>query len=101
MTLKRGDEVATTFVGGDFVLSRDPRAPALLIAAGIGITPILAHLASGAAQARDVVLLVLVLARNPAEISCATELQGSGLASWHASETVPSRRRSSLIPVRR
>jgi len=76
LTLKRGDEVAATFVGGDFVLPRDPQAPVLLIAAGIGITPFLAHLASGAAQDRDVV--VLVLARNSAEISYATELQASG-----------------------
>lgn len=76
LTLKPDDEVAGTLVGGDFVLPRDPQAPLLLIAAGIGITPFLAHLASGAARERDVVLLVL--ARNSAEISYATELQASG-----------------------
>lgn len=76
LALKPGDEVTATFVGGDFVLPRDPRTPVLLIAAGIGITPFLGHLASGAAQNRDVVLLLL--ARNSAEIAYATELQASG-----------------------
>ncbi|WP_248759971.1 ferredoxin--NADP reductase [Pseudarthrobacter sp. SSS035] len=76
LDLKPGDEVAATSVGGDFVLPRDPRAPVLLIAAGIGITPYLAHLASGAAQDRDVILLLL--ARNSAEIAYTAELQASG-----------------------
>lgn len=76
LDLKPGDEVAATSVGGDFVLPRDPRTPVLLIAAGIGITPYLAHLASGAAQDRDVVLLLL--ARNSAEIAYPAELQASG-----------------------
>ncbi|MCO4251723.1 ferredoxin--NADP reductase [Pseudarthrobacter raffinosi] len=76
LDLKPGDEVAATSVGGDFVLPRDPRAPVLLIAAGIGITPYLAQLASGAAQDRDVVLLLL--ARNAAEIAYTAELQASG-----------------------
>ncbi|MCP9001649.1 oxidoreductase [Pseudarthrobacter sp. RMG13] len=76
LDLKPGDEVAATSVGGDFVLPRDPRTPILLIAAGIGITPYLAHLASGAAQDRDVVLLLL--ARNSAEIAYTAELQASG-----------------------
>ncbi|MET3705939.1 ferredoxin-NADP reductase [Arthrobacter sp. UYEF6] len=76
LDLKPGDEVSATSVGGDFVLPRDARAPVLLIAAGIGITPFLAHLLSGAAQDRDVVLLLL--ARNPAEIAYAPELQASG-----------------------
>ena len=41
--LQPGDELTATSVGGDFVLSRDPNRPVLLIAAGIGITPFLAH----------------------------------------------------------
>ena len=35
-----GDELTATTVGGDFVLPRRPAAPVLLIAAGIGITPV-------------------------------------------------------------
>jgi ferredoxin-NADP reductase len=76
LALKPGDHVAATSVGGDFVLPRDPRTPVLLIAAGIGITPYLAHLASGAGRDRDVVLLLL--ARNAGEIAYARELEASG-----------------------
>jgi ferredoxin-NADP reductase len=76
LALKPGDQVRATSVGGDFVLPRDPSRPLLLIAAGIGITPFLAHLSSGAAQERDVVLLLL--ARNAEEIAYADELRASG-----------------------
>ena len=76
LALEPGDHVKATSVGGDFVLPRDPRAPVLLIAAGIGITPYLAHLSAGAAKDRDVVLLLF--ARNFSEIAYATELEGSG-----------------------
>ncbi len=76
LSLKPGDEVAATSVGGDFLLPRDPRTPVLLVAAGIGITPYLAHLASVAGQDRDVVLLLL--ARSSEEIAYAEELQASG-----------------------
>ncbi len=76
LALQPGDQVSATAVGGDFVLPSDPRAPVLLIAAGIGITPFLAHLASGAGRERDVVLLLL--ARNAEEIAYATELEASG-----------------------
>ncbi|GAC1368324.1 MAG: hypothetical protein NVSMB43_01860 [Pseudarthrobacter sp.] len=76
LALEPGDHVAATSVGGDFVLPRNPRTPVLLVAAGIGITPYLAHLASGAAQDRDVVLLLL--ARNAEEIAYTRELEASG-----------------------
>lgn len=76
LALNPGDQVTATSVGGDFVLPRDPARPLLLIAAGIGITPYLAHLASGAGQQRDVVLLLL--ARNAEEIAYASELRISG-----------------------
>ncbi|PTT59296.1 ferredoxin--NADP reductase [Arthrobacter sp. HMWF013] len=76
LDLKPGDEVAATSVGGDFVLPRDPKEPVLLIAAGIGVTPFLAHLAAGAARERDVVLLLL--ARNAKEIAYVSELKSSG-----------------------
>jgi len=76
VALEPGDEVAATSVGGDFVLPRDPGRPLLLIAAGIGITPFLAHLASGAGRSRDVVLLLL--ARTADEIAYVDELHTSG-----------------------
>ncbi|MDQ0677850.1 ferredoxin-NADP reductase/Na+-translocating ferredoxin:NAD+ oxidoreductase RnfD subunit [Arthrobacter pascens] len=76
LALEPGDQVTATSVGGDFVLPRDPSTPVLLIAAGIGITPYLAHLASGATQERDTVLLLL--ARNAEEIGYAEELRTSG-----------------------
>jgi ferredoxin-NADP reductase len=76
MALERGAELTATTVGGDFVLPKDPGAPVLLIAAGIGITPFLAQLAAGAARERDVVLLYL--AKSAAELAYAEELERSG-----------------------
>jgi ferredoxin-NADP reductase len=76
LALEPGDEVKATSVGGDFVLPRNASTPVLLIAAGIGITPYLAQLESGAAQGRDIVLLLL--ARNADEIAYAEELRASG-----------------------
>jgi ferredoxin-NADP reductase len=74
LALEPGEELTATSVGGDFVLPRNPAAPVLLIAAGIGITPYLAQLAS--ARDRDVVLLYL--AKNAAELAYAEELEHSG-----------------------
>jgi ferredoxin-NADP reductase len=74
--LKPGDMLTATSVGGDFVLPRDPRRPVLLIAAGIGITPFLSHLASGGLRERDAILLIL--ARTAGEIAYADELRRSG-----------------------
>jgi len=76
LALRPGDEVAATTVGGDFVLPRDPHRPVLLIAAGIGITPFVSHLASGALRERDAVLLVLARSRD--EVAYADELRNSG-----------------------
>ena len=58
LELSPGDALRGTAVGGDFVLP-DDGTPVLLIAAGIGITPFLSQLASGAARERDTVLLYL------------------------------------------
>ncbi len=98
LALAPGDTLTATTVGGDFILPRDPATPVLLIAAGIGITPYMAHLADGSAAGagsagssgagtagtagtgtagiRNVVLLYL--AKNPAELAYAEELQRSG-----------------------
>lgn len=75
--LQPGDELTATSVGGDFVLPRDPGKPVLLIAAGIGITPYLSHLASGGLRDRDAVLLLL--ARTADEVAYADELRASGV----------------------
>lgn len=77
LSLTPGAEVTATSVGGDFVLPRDPRKPVLLIAAGIGITPYLSHLASGGLRERDAVLLLL--ARSAGEIAYAEELKDAGV----------------------
>lgn len=77
LALEPGDELTATSVGGDFILPRDPGKPVLLIAAGIGITPFLSHLASGGLRERDTVLLVL--ARNADEIAYAEELRSAGI----------------------
>ncbi|MBT2531792.1 oxidoreductase [Arthrobacter sp. ISL-48] len=76
LALQPGDQVTATSVGGDFVLPCDRSRSVLLVAAGIGITPYLAQLASGAADDRDTVLLLL--ARNADEIAYAEELRSSG-----------------------
>ncbi|MEV7604733.1 oxidoreductase [Paenarthrobacter sp. NPDC089322] len=75
LALRPGDKVSATAVGGDFLLPRDTGRPVLLIAAGIGITPFLSHLASEAA-ARDAVLLYLASGRS--ELAACEELQASG-----------------------
>jgi ferredoxin-NADP reductase len=77
LALRPGAELTATMVGGDFVLPRDPRRPVLLIAAGIGVTPFIAHLSSGSLQERDAVLLLL--ARTAGEVAYADELRNSGI----------------------
>lgn len=76
LALRPGDVVQATAVGGDFVPPRDPAAPVLLIAAGIGITPFLAHLASNADGKRDTVLLYLARSRD--ELAYLPQLESSG-----------------------
>ena len=75
LSLKPGEELTATTVAGDFVLPKGSD-PVLLIAAGIGITPYLAHLSGGVARERDTVLLYL--ARSASELAYAAELQDSG-----------------------
>ncbi|AJT41360.1 FAD-dependent oxidoreductase [Psychromicrobium lacuslunae] len=61
-SLKAGAVISATGVWGDFVLPAG-RAPLLLMAAGVGITPFLSqlrHLQHSAAEHRDVVLLYVI-----------------------------------------
>ncbi|OFI39771.1 oxidoreductase [Arthrobacter sp. SW1] len=76
LALRPGEQLRGTAVGGDFVLPRDGGTPVLLIAAGIGITPFLSQLASGAARERDIVLLYL--ASGADELAGADVLEASG-----------------------
>jgi ferredoxin-NADP reductase len=76
LDLAPGDPLRATAVGGDFVLPRDGGTPVLLIAAGIGITPFLSQLGSGAGRDRDIV--VLYLAPSAEELAGADVLAASG-----------------------
>ncbi|WP_284979696.1 oxidoreductase [Arthrobacter sp. fls2-241-R2A-200] len=73
--LRPGDSISATAVGGDFLLPRDAAKPVLLIAAGIGITPFLSHLASNH-SGRDIVLLYLAPGRE--ELAGVEQLRASG-----------------------
>lgn len=75
LALKPGDTVSAAAVGGDFLLPRDAGKPVLLIAAGIGITPFLSHLAADD-PARDTVVLYLAKGRD--ELAHVEQLEASG-----------------------
>ncbi len=77
LSLKPGDKVRATSVGGDFVPPRDEGVPVLLIAAGIGITPFLAHVASSSNGKRNTVLLYLAKSRE--ELAYVQRLEASGV----------------------
>ncbi|WP_426003239.1 FAD-dependent oxidoreductase [Paenarthrobacter sp. NyZ202] len=72
--LQPGDKVSATSVGGDFLLPNDAGRPVLLIAAGIGITPFLSHLAASG-PGRDVVVLYLAKGRD--ELASCDALEAS------------------------
>ncbi|GAA2850025.1 ferredoxin--NADP reductase [Paenarthrobacter ilicis] len=76
LSLNPGDTITATAVGGDFLLPRDSAHPVLLIAAGIGITPYLSHLAADPGSGRDAV--VLYLARSREELAGIEQLEASG-----------------------
>ncbi|MHA7238331.1 FAD-dependent oxidoreductase [Arthrobacter sp. TMS1-12-1] len=70
--------ITGTLVGGDFQLPRDPAAPLLLVAGGIGVTPFISQLRDLAerGEERDVVLAYMV--RSEQEIAFRDELAGLG-----------------------
>ncbi|MEE2521450.1 FAD-dependent oxidoreductase [Pseudarthrobacter sp. J75] len=77
LALEPGQVVTATSVGGDFVPPRNSSAPVLLIAAGIGITPFMSHLA--ARQESDGDTALLYLAKNASELAYASELGALGI----------------------
>lgn len=74
--LAHGDVVHATSIGGDFIPPRDPTTPVLLIAAGVGITPFLAHLSDTGAGNRDTT--VLYLAQGNKHLAYVQALETSG-----------------------
>jgi ferredoxin-NADP reductase len=78
LELPENAHVTGTLVGGDFRLPRDPSAPLLLAAGGIGITPFISQLRDLAARGeeRDVVLLYVV--RSVEDIAFRDELAALG-----------------------
>lgn len=84
-----GETVRATGVWGDFTLPRDPAKPLVFVAAGIGITPFLSHLADlqRRGEHRDIVLVYVVSA--PAEIAFMTELELFGVRVFLAAPEPP------------
>ena len=72
LALEPGDTVHATGIGGDFLLPSDSRAPLLLVAGGIGITPFLSQLRHE--STRDAVLVYGV--SSPDEVPFTDELAG-------------------------
>lgn len=74
-----GVDYAATGVWGDFVLPRDPHAPVVLVAAGIGITPFVSQLREAQARGaeRDVVLVYVASAAS--ELAYREELAATGV----------------------
>ncbi|MDK1359449.1 oxidoreductase [Arthrobacter sp. zg-Y1219] len=90
LKLKPGAVVSATSVAGDFLLPRDPAAPLLLIASGIGITPFMSQLrslAAGGSVTRDVVLVYA--ASSVDELAYAAELHGLGIRVLVCTPTDP------------
>ncbi|WP_066295496.1 FAD-dependent oxidoreductase [Arthrobacter luteolus] len=77
LRLKPGARISATTVGGDFQLPRDVSRKILMVASGIGITPFVSQLRSGAARGRDIVLVYA--ASSPQELAYARELADLGV----------------------
>lgn len=79
LDLEPGTAVRATSVGGDFLLPRNSGIPLLLIAGGIGITPMLSQLAhhSSTGQRRDAIVLYRVSSLQ--ELAYTDELAGEGV----------------------
>lgn len=75
--LKPGARISATTVGGDFQLPRDRARKILMVASGIGITPFISQLRSGAAHGRDIVLVYA--ASSSRELAYAPELAELGV----------------------
>jgi ferredoxin-NADP reductase len=89
--LGRGDVVHATSIGGDFIPPRDPTVPVLLIAAGVGITPFLAHLSDTGAGTRDTTVLYLAQSNKHLAYAQALETSGARVIARLADSSAPPR----------
>lgn len=76
LALEPGTRVRATGVWGDFTLPRDPGARLAFVAAGIGVTPFISHLASLGPRAADAELLYAVKASS--DLAYREELAATG-----------------------
>lgn len=94
LALEPGERLGATSVGGDFVLPRDPAAPLLLVAGGIGITPFIGHLehlsALGAANGVSPDVVVVYAVSDTTELAYLPELARSDARVVIASPEEPA-----------
>ena len=76
--LEPGARVRASGVWGDFVLPRDPHARVAFVAAGIGVTPFLAHLGALARDGRAADAVLVYAVASPDELAYRDELAASG-----------------------
>lgn len=76
IALEPGTRLRATGVWGDFTLPRDPDAKLAFVAAGIGITPYIAHLGALGARAADVEVLYAV--KSASDLAYRDELAATG-----------------------
>ena len=74
-----GVDYAATGVWGDFLLPRNPNAPVLLVAAGIGITPFISQLREARARGVERNAVLVYVASEAAELAFRDELEASGI----------------------
>lgn len=76
--LEPGSRIAVTQVSGDFVMPRDPAAPLLFVAGGIGMTPFASQLAELARRGEQRDIVVIVVPSNPDEVLFRDEIATAG-----------------------
>lgn len=76
-SLKAGDALNVTQIGGDFVLPKDVTRPLLFVAGGIGITPFISHIKTLKEARRDIVIVYAV--SSPEEIAYKDILEKAGI----------------------
>lgn len=74
-----GVDYAATGVWGDFLLPRDPNAPVLLVAAGIGITPFISQLREARARGLERDAVLIYVASEASELAFREDLEASGV----------------------
>ncbi|RLP71154.1 FAD-dependent oxidoreductase [Mycetocola reblochoni] len=87
--LQPGDQLSATRIGGDFVPPADPRQAVLYIAAGIGVTPFLSHLAAEQSAGVDRDRVLVYLLRDGGPIPFQDRLMAAGIRVIVVAPTVP------------